>query len=414
MSKSAKISPQQERFSVNQLVGIGVFTRLLIDTGVQVFFPFLKVMADGIGITTVEMGRLISLRSAMGLLAPVFGTIAQRKGNRFVMRFGLLTASFGYLLLGLSTNLWTAAFGIVLSAIGSFAFLPTLQAYLSARLPYGKRARGLGIVEYAWALSGIVGLFFVGQLIAVTDWRVPMFILSGGLFFWYVFYYWLPTSDVDWAPPEIQDGPTKRSRRQRIRKFFDMGINRRSAWANLTVNGLAMFSAMTLFVTYGVWLESEYQLGPSILGIVALVLGVSDLIGSILVSAISDRIGKRRSVILGGIVAAIGFMVLPWFNVGLVPAVIGIVLARGAFEFTIVSNIPLMSEQVPEQRGKMMGAGTAFGLFGTSLAGVTGPWVYDLYGVLGVGITAAITMTLMVMVTWIFVREPELDQIGFD
>ncbi len=407
MSKSAKTSPQPERFSVGQLVSIGLLTRLLIDTGVQIFFPFLKVMANGIGITTVEMGRLISLRSSMGLLAPLFGVLADRKGNRFVMRLGLFIAAGGYLLLGVSTNLWTAAMGIVLSAIGSFAFLPTLQAYLSARLPYAKRARGLGIVEYAWALSGIIGLFLVGQLIEFTNWRVPMFFIGGGLFFWGAVYHWLPTSNVDWAETEPKKTGSKKFQFGRLKTFFDLGENRRSAWSNLTVSALVMFAATNLFITYGTWLESEYNLGPSILGIVALVLGVSDLIGSVLVSAISDRVGKRRSVIFGGFLTFVGFLLLPLFNVSLIPAVIGIALARGAFEFTVVSNIPLLSEQVPQQRSKMMGIATAFGLGGTAVAGLTGPWVYEQFNVPGVGVLSATAMALSVLITLWLVREPE-------
>ena len=64
---------------------------------------------------------------------------------------------------------------MLLVGLGSFSFVPTLQAYLSNRLPYQQRARGLGILEYAWALSGIVGLYLVGQLLDMAGWQMPFF-----------------------------------------------------------------------------------------------------------------------------------------------------------------------------------------------------------------------------------------------
>ena len=92
------ISPQDNTLatpkdiSVGRLLGIGLATRLLIDTGVQIFFPFLPIFAQGMGLSTVIMGRLMSLRSVMGLLSPFFGTMADQRGYRFTMRLTLLLA----------------------------------------------------------------------------------------------------------------------------------------------------------------------------------------------------------------------------------------------------------------------------------------------------------------------------------
>lgn len=390
-------------YSVRRLIGIGVVTRLMVDTGVQIFFPFLRVIAEGIGITTVELGRLISLRSLTGLLSPWFGVLSDRRSNRWVMRLGLLLAALGYTLIGLSTNVWQAAAGMLLSGMGSFAYLPTLQAYLSARLPYGQRARGLGIVEYAWALSGILGLFLMGYLIAWTSWRVPMLLLGSGLFAAFVLYRYLPAGKREKATKPDALDPEE--------AFLNLGENGRSAWANIFVNGLIMFAAMNLFVTYGDWLETGYALDPAALGTVALVLGVFDLCASVLVSLVVDRLGKRRSVLLGSAVACLGFLLLPWFSGGVVMAVTSLVLARFSFEFTVVSNIPLLSEQVPRHRGKVMTFSTATGLLGTSLAGLSGPWALGEYGIAGVSLMSASAMLLTWLVVLWRVREPALQRV---
>ena len=138
--------------SVTRLLGIGLATRFMVDTGVQIFFPFLPIIARGMGISTVIMGQLVSLRSLMGLFSPLFGTMADRRGYRFTMRLSLLLVGLGFLMVGISRSVWLAAPGMALMGLGSFSFVPTLQAYLSNRLPYQQRARGLGNL---WSMLGL-------------------------------------------------------------------------------------------------------------------------------------------------------------------------------------------------------------------------------------------------------------------
>lgn len=416
-----------ERFSINQLIGIGLVTRLFTDSGVQVFFPFLRAIADGLGISTVELGRWISLRSLMGLLSPLFGIMADRRGYRHVMRLGLLLGAVGYASIALSVNVWTFAAGLILSAVGTFAFLPSLGAYLSARLPYHRRARGLGIVEYAWALSGILGLYLFGQLINTFSWRLPFAILAVGLFLAFLFYRFLPPANAPSAGPKVHtvlpwQGGTKTpddSSMQvaeaskpmgfaflgKLRIFFDLGGNRRSAWASLMASALVMFSGFHLFISYGVWLSDEYGQGPAQLGLIALILGVADLCASVSVSVFADRIGKRRSLMGSASLVMAGCLLLPWLNHGLGWATVGLILVRFSFELCAVTVLPLISEQAPEQRGKVMSLMVATSLLGTSFGGLTGPWAYETWGVWGLGYLPALTFLLTVLIVWLWVRE---------
>ena len=77
----------------------------MIDTTLQIFNPFLTIIAAGAGISVVAMGRLVSLRSMMGLTAPVLGALADRIGYRRVIRGSLLAVAAGMLVIGFSTGL---------------------------------------------------------------------------------------------------------------------------------------------------------------------------------------------------------------------------------------------------------------------------------------------------------------------
>ena len=71
------------------LIGMGLGARLLIDTSTQLFNPFLAIIAAGLGVNVIVMGAVVSLRSATGLFAPIFGGLAERWGYRFVLRIAL-------------------------------------------------------------------------------------------------------------------------------------------------------------------------------------------------------------------------------------------------------------------------------------------------------------------------------------
>src|SRR6056297_1011171 len=167
--------------SIGYLVAVGVTAKLFIDTSVQLYNPFLMVYAAGLGVSAVTMGQLVSLRNIMGLAAPVIGHLADRVGYRLIMRLSLLLAGLGILLLSTGAGLPVLILSMVVAGLGQGGFTPNLHSYLSSKLPYSKRSRYLGIVEYSWALAGIIGLALIGVLIELFSWREPLYVLGGGL-----------------------------------------------------------------------------------------------------------------------------------------------------------------------------------------------------------------------------------------
>jgi predicted MFS family arabinose efflux permease len=393
----------EDDFSFVRLMTISLGARLMVDASFQIFSPFLPVIAQGLNISVVTLGRLVSLRSLMGLLSPVFGSMADRSGYRRVLRFALWVGALGLLLIGLSTNLWMAAVGMVLSGIGMSGFTPTLQAYISGRLPYDQRARGIGVLEYSWAITGIVSLFLIGWLIAATSWRAPFILLAAGMAIMGFVFSMLPSARRKEGTPALPAGTEVASWPERAAGFFKLQSNARSAYADMAVGSLSFFAGMQVMITYGAWLANEYGLGPTQLGVVAVVFGLFDLAASISVSLFTDRLGKRRSVIFGVAGSLLGYLLLPFFNTTLLLAVLGIALARGSFEFGVVSNFSLLSEQVPAQRGKVMTLSAAIGLLGATVASWTGPALYTSYGVPGLAaVSAAVTVVaLVILLVWV-------------
>jgi predicted MFS family arabinose efflux permease len=390
--------------SFRRLIGTSMAAKLVVDIGSQIFNPFLPLIAGGLGLSVVELGRMVGLRSAMGIFAPVSGALSDRLGYRVVIRVSLLVMAAGSLLMAASNALWMVVIAIVLLGLGSSAFVPNLQAFVSGHLPYKLRARGLGMIEYSWALTGILGLSLVGLLIAATGWRTPFYLLAVGFVLMNFIFGAMPGERHVKAATPATGMPGVHWGRK-LTSVLVVGSNRRSTYATMLAATLSYFAAMQVMITHGAWLAGRYTLDAAGLGLVALILGCFDLSASVAVSVFADRIGKKRSVLIGISGSLVAYLAMPFLDTGVIQAVAIIALARMCFEFNIVSHFPLLSEQVPSQRGQVMTLGTAATMLGATLSGFTGPWLYVNVGVAALAWTSAAAVAIALVVVVSMVRE---------
>jgi DHA1 family inner membrane transport protein len=69
-----------------------------------------------------------------------------------------------------------------------------------------------------------------------------------------------------------------------------------------------------LFVVYGAWIEKAFSLSIVALGAGTSVIGIAELIGESLTATFADRFGLKRSVIVGLILSAACYGILPLFG----------------------------------------------------------------------------------------------------
>ena len=97
--------------------------------------------------------------------------------------------------------------------------------------------------------------------------------------------------------------------------------------------------------------------------------GVFELMASGGSSLLLDRIGKKRGVVGGLTVATIGYAILFVLGSTALPwALAAICIAFLGFEFSVVSGISVMSEQVPTARGTMLALAVSMGAVGRMIA----------------------------------------------
>jgi hypothetical protein len=86
-------------------------------------------------------------------------------------------------------------------------------------------------------------------------------------------------------------------------------------------------------------------------------------------------------------------------------AVLALGLPRVGFEFAVVAYFPLLSEQAPAIRSKVMSIGAAVMLLFATFAGFAAPVLYVNWGIGGVAVVSALTCVAAIALLLLFSRE---------
>jgi predicted MFS family arabinose efflux permease len=239
--------------------------------------------------------------------------------------------------------IWTSYTAFVLTlvstTIGYLIFIPSMQAYLGDQVSYKRRGLAIAVTEMGWSLSFIIGVPIVGVLIERLGWRSPFPLLVAlGLIAFIVFTRILPAGEKS---PNIRP-----SVMTNLTKVFTYPL----ALAGLASGMLFSTANETINLIFGVWLEENFSLKITALGMVALAIGMAEFAGEGFVGILTDRLGKIRSINIGLVLNCLALLILLTMSRWLGGALIGLFIFYLTFEFTLVSAIPLMSEVLPPAR----------------------------------------------------------------
>jgi predicted MFS family arabinose efflux permease len=350
------------------------FARTTLATAHRIVYPFLPSLARGLGISIGAATGLVTLRMVAGVAAPLLGPYADRLGRRRTMELALLAfALAGTLLVGIDA-LAAAAAAFLLYGLSRALYNPSVQALLGDLVPYGKRGRVVGRAELSWATAWLLGVPIAGLLIERFGWWMPWAVLTVlGLAALYLTRRGLPR-DRDVSNLQLRRTLVPSSLVASWRTLF-----RQPGVLALLISGLLIAMAIEIpFIVYGAWIEEGFGLGLGTLGIASISVGLAEAAAEVGTSVLTDRLGKKRSVVLGLLGMALSLTVLPVLGRhGVVSAMSGVVLVTLCFEFAIVSLLPLTSQIVPDARATLLSFGIAAGSVGRILGATLGGWMWE-------------------------------------
>jgi DHA1 family tetracycline resistance protein-like MFS transporter len=329
-----------------------IFITIFIDLlGFGMVIPLLPFYAQDFQATPFEIGLLVSAYSWMQFFfAPIFGTLSDKYGRRPVLFFSIIGSGIGYLMIGLAGSLMMVFSGRILGGITG-ANLSTAQAYIADITTRENRAKGMGLFGMAFGLGFIMGPALAG-ILSKFGHEIPFFVAAVLSFANAVLLYFI-------LPESRKFNETGTEKKGRIAELLESVKDSRFAVITLEYFLLVMaFSMMTtafpLYTGYSFGYNAE-QTGYVLayVGLLAVVMQ-GGLLGKL-----SKKFGESKLVIVGCLMLAVSFLVVPFVSkdsYGLIG------LVAGASCFAIGNSISspslnsLASKNASEfEQGKVLG-----------------------------------------------------------
>ena len=374
------------------LVGI-VLARLAVNGGLRVVYPFLAVIAYGLGLSVETIALLVASRSLAGLAGPTVARLVTPRRRRDLMLASQLLLAAGCVLIIAPyrgpgpVGLGMAGAGFVATGLARPVFDLPMQTWVTAHVPAAARGRAFGLTELSWALSLALTVPAAGVLIDRAGWRSPFVLVIG-----------MAVVGALALVLTVPDDRTNRSA-SRTTPGSDLyvpptrGPATPAAVAVCVAAGLAVAAAESLLMVHGVWLASDFGLSVSQIATSALVIVLAELAGEGLMIAFADRLGLARTLFAALLlsVAAYGALGLVGQRIGLALTAIGVLFV--AFEITVIVSIAVVSTTAEAGRNAgMLGSLMAAIACGNAAGAAVGPALFAVGGIRLSGVVSALAV----------------------
>ncbi len=346
-------------------LAILVAIRVVLNTSHRMIYPFLPVFARGLGVDLGTVSALVANRSLIGTAIPFLFPFIETRGRRFGMLLGAGLVSGALGLVALMPGLPSLGFAMALGLIGKNLFDGSMLAYVADHVPYEKRGTATAFAEFAWSLSFILGVPAMGFLIARFTWSTPFAVLSLAIALACILLAWT-----------VRDSPKPAQHADGVFGNVRAILTSAPVLAGLGIGLFASMANEVINLLFGAWLEDSFQLQIAALAGASAVIGLSELGGEGLVALLADRLGKARATGLGIVANILAALLLPVIGRTETGALAGLFLFYISFEFTIVSQIPLMSEVMPAARATTLSFNLASHSLGRMSGALLAPLLY--------------------------------------
>lgn len=386
--------------------------KLAINVSLRAVYPFAPALARGLGIPTLQLTDLIALRNFTGVLSPLFGPLSEQFGRRaIIVVAGLLFAGSSFAV-GIWPSLGVFAAMLILTALAKVIFDPAVYGLMGDAVPYDRRGRFTGFLELSWSGGMFIGAPLTGLLLGLYGWTMPFVFLGG---------FTLLGSGVLWLVLPA-DTAVQAVDRLSLRKMGHIVRRSPVVWSVVAFVFSTSLASELVLINFGVWLESQYAIeieavgqlafGRSLaflggIGVVTTVIGIGDAAGELFILFFSDRIGKRRLVLISGTLLGGTLLMLGVLTTSFWLAMTLVLLLFFFYEVTYVTGLPLFNERLPKARAVMHAmvlAGTASGRL---LGGSLGSRLWAFGGIELIATIAAVVIWLGMILFYKAIAEVE-------
>ena len=283
------LSPQQRNTVIAAYLG---WTLDAFDFFILVFV--LKHIADEFHTDVPAVSVAIFLTLAMRAVgALIFGLAADRYGRRITLMVNVLLYSIFEFLTGFSTGLTMflilrALFGIAMGGEWGVGASLTMET-----VPEDSRGIVSGILQAGYPSGYLLASIVFFLLFPIIGWR-GMFMVGA-----------VPALLVLYIRRSVQESPSFLARQAKPQRPF-LTVLRENIplflWAVLLMTAFNFFSHGTQDL-YPTFLEAQRQYDSYTVGAIAIVYNIGAMIGGLFFGALSQRIGRRRAIVIASVLA---------------------------------------------------------------------------------------------------------------
>ncbi|MFC1919241.1 MFS transporter [Chloroflexota bacterium] len=372
-----------------------------------VFFGFTAVfepIANEFGWSHAQVSLAASLRGLeMGLLAPITGFLADRRGPRRLVFFGVVITVLGLVLLSQTTSLAMFYGSFALTALGISACTATVM--LTAVVNWFQRNVGIatGIATSGFGFGGLLIPLVVG-VVDTQGWRTAILIFGLGFL-----AIGIPLSflfrdkperygyslDGDAKYPKEKTGDSVQPPASNTEIGTSTAIRSRAFW-HIALSSFIAAMYGSAVITHVMPYLSSINIARSVSAVVATAVPLVSILGRLGLGWTSDRFNKRLAASAAYVVAGIGLLCFDYISTTASWPLILFVICFGiGWGGANVVRPALVRESFGRNRfGTIHGVVVGMIMPGTIVGAFIPGWVYDNQGsynniwLIGAGITA--------------------------
>jgi len=351
-------------------------------------FSYFPSYALSLGATVASIGLFTSsFMAASALLSPKIGSLSDKVGRKRLMIWGLIgDVIFGALTGLVPTWEWLLLVRTVNGAVTAAATLPA-EALLIDKVPVERRGEAVGFVASCAIIGRNIGPAFGGstqfisaQFVNLVDsYRIPYFVDAAFAVLAMILVIWkitetpaTPTTKntTDKINPNSQPKPSEIKTRVKYSGAFKILLV--TAFANGIALGFIL-PVMALFF------QDAFGIEPIEIGTIMTVAGLIGMLASWLAGRISDQLGRRPLIAIGGFSTRFCGFILP-FSADVGQAALFLSIRSLGFNIFMPAMQALRADIVPEEvRGRLFGLYNTFFTAGDIVGPVVSTLLYDVY-----------------------------------
>jgi multidrug resistance protein len=361
----------QKRISL-VVVFVVVFIDLL---GFGALIPILPTIAvKQFAMSETEVGVVLAVYSFAQFFAnPIFGKLSDKYGRRPIILLTLAINALGYAAFAFSFDFWTLLGSRVVSGVGGGS-IGVAQAYIADVTTPSERSRGMGLVGAAFGLGFVFGPIIGGWL---ATYGVEVVGMASASFSTAAFVFTI------FALPESRAGDGRESR---LPKLFDVRAYRRVVFRSrasviVQMMFLETFAFANIYGTLALLADQKYLMNEFEIGTLYAAVGVvSAFTQGWLVGRASERIGDRKTLLIGSLVMVAGLSVTP-FSGGKVGLIVVFAVTMFGLGFTVPTLLSLVSRAASaEAQGETLGVNHSLSSLARALGPLWGGYAYEHIG----------------------------------